>query len=256
MGTDSMYLDKVTAGYRSGWRLGPVTTAFNRGVTALIGPNGAGKTTLMRVLTGTLRPRSGVVMRDGDALHRRSQWSRHRATLGYVPQECRWTQSWRVGEFVEFCAAMYRVPRAEITARSEKALAAVGADELLGSRLGALSGGQRQRVFLAAALVHDPEVLVLDEPTVGLDPGERISFREHLVGQSESRAVILSTHLMDDVALAADEVKLLATGRIVWHGSVDELVAAGEDSGSRNHLSAAERGYLNLTGYTIGGDRS
>ena len=64
-------------------------------------------------------------MRDGDALHRRSQWSRHRATLGYVPQECRWTQSWRVGEFVEFCAAMYRVPRAEITARSEKALAAV-----------------------------------------------------------------------------------------------------------------------------------
>ena len=239
-------LDDVVVRYRSGWQLGPVSVSFPVGVSALIGPNGAGKTTMLGILTGTTTPKCGTLRRNGRLIARRGEYSRYRSHVGYVPQECSWSPSWAVEDFLAFCARMYRVSSADIERRCQAVMSELNIDQFARQSIGTLSGGQRRRVFLAAALVHDPEILILAEPTVGLDPGERISFRRHVVEQAASRVVVLSTHLMDDVALSADRVHLVDAGRITWSGTLPELMAAAGESDSQDHLTVAERGYLYL----------
>lgn len=246
MSSDTIELDEVVVRYRSGWQLGPVSATFPVGVSALVGPNGAGKTTMLAVLTGIKRPRAGTLRRDGQPVRRRREGSGYRAHIGYVPQECTWSPSWPVEDFLAFCARMYRVPFTQVRHRCQGVMSDLNVGQFAHQPIGTLSGGQKRRVFLAAALVHDPEVLILDEPTVGLDPGERISFRRHVVEQAASRVVVLSTHLMDDVALSADQVHLVDGGHITWSGTLPELMAAAGESDSQDHVSVAEQGYLHL----------
>ncbi len=228
--------------YRSGWRLGPIDLSLRTGVTALIGPNGSGKSTLIRLLAGIALPKSGHIEFEGKPLSTGSQVSNYRRYVGYLPQDPRWGASWRVCDYVDFVAQGYGISRADCAAARETALTAAGASDFTSRKLGSLSGGERQRVHLATAIIHDPQILILDEPTVGLDPAERVRIRNFLRDQATKRSVLLSTHLMDDVAMSADVIHIMLGGNLLWHGDVAALESvAGVVPGG---LSAAEAGYL------------
>ena len=156
MSSDTIELDEVVVRYRSGWQLGPVSATFPVGVSALVGPNGAGKTTMLAVLTGIKRPRAGTLRRDGQPVRRRRDGSGYRAHIGYVPQECTWSPSWPVEDFLAFCARMYRVPSTQVRHRCQDVMSDLNVGQFAHQPIGTLSGGQKRRVFLAAALVHDP----------------------------------------------------------------------------------------------------
>lgn len=245
--TGQLLCDEVVFRYRSGWRLGPLSSTLDPGVTAIVGPNGAGKTTLLRMLAGVRRPHAGRLVLGGTPVASEREWSEYRRRVGYLPQHSTWLSSWSVREFVGYVASAYGIPRARREPLVERALTTTSISDLAGTRLGELSGGQSQRVFLAAALVHEPEVLILDEPTVGLDPAERVRFRATISELAHERVVVLSTHLMDDVALTARNVVLVDEGRLAWQGRVAEVLEAGDDAAS-SQLSRAESGYLKLLG--------
>lgn len=230
--------------YRSGWQLGPFSADFPVGTVALIGPNGSGKSTLLRLLAGIRRAREGELLSGGEPVVTARQLSDHRRRVGYMPQGASWAKSWRCGDFLDYVAHGYGLPGSRLAEARDRALESTGMRNLAAHRLGSLSGGQRQRVFLAAALVHDPQILILDEPTVGLDPAERVRFRRMLHQQASERVVVISTHLMDDVTLSAQTVLVVRDGVLVWSGDVPGLQAlAGAGSAG---ISAAEAGYLAL----------
>lgn len=237
---------QVEFGYRGGWRLGPIDLELNRGVTALIGPNGAGKSTLIRMLAGITIPHSGGLYHRGELLRRGNAVNEFRRNVGYLPQHPRWSSGWLVRDYVDFVAMGYGVRRRECASAREGALEAAGAVEFSDRRLGTLSGGQRQRVHLAAAIAHGPAVLILDEPTVGLDPAERVRIRTFLREQAVHRSVLLATHLMDDVAMSADRIVVMLDGTVKWCGDVAALEAMAPVS--QGGISRAEAGYLAVVG--------
>ena len=238
-------LDEVEFAYRSGWRLGPLSLDVPTGVTALIGPNGAGKSTLIRVLVAAERPKRGELRFEGARVAGRGV-DGYRRRVGHLPQDARWDDAWSVADYVDFVAQAHGVPRKACAEARAEALRSAGASDVEGRRLGSLSGGRQQRVHLATAIVHDPDVLVLDEPTAGLDPAERIRVRSFVKEQGASRAILLSTHLMDDVAMAADAIAVMRDGKILWSGSTSELEARG--SRPEPGQSRAEAGYLAAIG--------
>ena len=217
-------------------------TVQSVGVTALLGVNGAGKSTVLNLLATVTRPDRGTVEILGRDTGSVSALGRIRSSLGYLPQEADWTGSLQVAEFVEYFAWLRRMPRRTRTAAVELALERTDTARLAGRRLSALSGGERQRAMLASAIVHEPAFLVLDEPTVGLDPEQRHHFRRVLAELGESRCVLLSTHLLEDVADIAATVLVLHAGRIAFHGSPAELGERSWDDvgGTR----AIEQGFL------------
>lgn len=170
----------ICFGYRGGWRLGPVDLDLSGGVTALVGPNGAGKTTLIRILAGQTRAQEGELAVDGVVIRSGRAVDEYRRRVGYLPQDARWAGGWRARDLVDFAAQSFGIARRATPAARQRALAMAGAAEFEERRLGSLSGGQRQRVHLAVALDHDPDILILDEPTAGLDPAERIRIRNVL----------------------------------------------------------------------------
>ena len=200
------------------------------GVTGLVGPNGAGKTTLLRILATVLAPDAGTVRLLGrgpaDADGRRAI----RRRLGYLPQEPGYHRGFTVFEFVDYVAILKEMTNRR--ARHDevrRAIAEVGLESVSGKRIRALSGGMRRRLGLAQALLGDPELLVLDEPTVGLDPEQRLRFRELVAGLGEDRTVLLSTHQTDDVMNLCHHVVVLHEGRVRFAGDPPALaeIAAG-----------------------------
>jgi len=201
------------------------------GVTALVGRNGAGKTTLMRVLTGALKPTAGVVRVNGHDIHGMSAAMRaHRQGLGWQPQEPRLPPRMRVSRFLEYAAWLKRLSPSEGQGAVDTALAAVDLSDLRDRRLGVLSGGQRRRAALAAAIVGDPTLLLLDEPTLGLDPIQRSHFLGVVRKLAPDRSIVLATHLMEDVELASDRWVVIDGGRIVAARDVDRSSPAALSS--------------------------
>jgi len=175
--------------------LSGLSTSFGNGVTAIVGPNGAGKSTLLRVLAGTLKPRSGLVDWDGLRPYESSSaLKEYHRTLGWVPQSVRLPGSFRVDQLLEHAAWLKAVPRQESTALIARARAATDIDRYRSQRIGRLSGGQQQRVLLAAALVNAPRLIILDEPTAGLDPEQRERFLSIVTSLGKSTCVVLATH--------------------------------------------------------------
>lgn len=201
------------------------------GVTGLLGPNGAGKSTLMRCLATTQAPRSGEIRALGLNPADRTQRTELRRRLGYLPQDPGFYPHFTVFELVDYVAILK-----ELTARTERhrqvraVLADVGLTDRATTRVSKLSGGMKQRLAFAQALLADPELLILDEPTVGLDPEQRMRFRTLISRLGESRTVLLSTHQTEDVAALCERVVVLFAGRVRFDGSPGELagVAAGE----------------------------
>lgn len=170
----------------------------DRGVFVLLGPNGAGKTTLLRLLTGDLRPSHGKVLVDGQDPARQ-----HRSTLarvGWMPQEIRLPRNFRLSEFVAYAGWLKGLEWSLATARAGLSLERVGLADRSGDRIRQLSGGMMRRAAFAAAVVHDPPILLLDEPMAGLDPEQRAQLRSIIVEQGARSCVVLSTHILQDSA--------------------------------------------------------
>ncbi|MFJ6674722.1 ATP-binding cassette domain-containing protein [Actinosynnema sp. NPDC091369] len=222
------------------WSIGP-------GVTGLLGPNGAGKTTLLNLLVGVTKPHSGRLLFEGHD---------HRpGSIGFVPQRFSLVGGMTVLDTVSYSAWVNGIAENRCAAAAEAALRTVHLEEQARTKVRSLSGGQRQRVGVAAALAHEPEVLILDEPTVGLDPAQRLRLREVVADIGRSRTVLLSTHLIEDISHLCERVGVLAEGRLVFDGTEAELTALIEDSDSTGVLgSPFERAYRALVD-RLGGAR-
>jgi len=218
-------------------------------VTALLGPNGAGKTTLLRCLVGLAVPECGEVVVGDEPLGAGGQaWAR----VGYVPQHAALPPLVRVWDVVGYAGWLSGLDGTVLDARVQAALDSLQVADLAGRRVRTLSGGQRQRVALATGIVHDPSVLVLDEPTAGLDPGQRMRVRGIIKGLAADRPVLMSTHLTEDVEHVAGRVAILAGGKIRYQGPTDGLPLPVRPAGvSDDRLgSAFERAYDDLiSGY-------
>ncbi|SEF27455.1 ABC-type multidrug transport system, ATPase component [Amycolatopsis pretoriensis] len=213
--------------------------SLGKGVHGLLGPNGAGKTTLIRALATVLRPASGTLTLLGGtelrALRRR---------IGYLPQNFGYYKRFTVREFVEYLAWLKEMSKEDIPGAVQRAIERVGLADRANDRMRTLSGGMVRRVGIAQAIVNDPDILLLDEPTAGLDPAQRVRFRELMQELGQDSCVLISTHLVEDVATACTDVVLFADGKLVFQGSPAELAAAGsaDDVGD----SPIERGYSAL----------
>lgn len=196
---------------RGEFHLGPVDLTLGRGLTILLGVNGAGKSTLITTLVGLRRPESGAVSMSGlDPYSRRNRKEFMRA-VGLVPQDSPLLAAARIEDVLDYAAWLKGVRRHVAATRIPALLEKLRIEGLRGRKVGALSGGERRRVSIGAALVHEPRLLVLDEPTVGLDPIQRVSLREVLIDLATERTLLLSTHLVEDVT-GADRVVALGGG--------------------------------------------
>jgi len=214
------------------------------GVHGLLGPNGAGKTTLMRALATVVKPAGGRLTLLGEPAGGRADLRRVRRGIGYLPQQFGFYPRFTVREFVEYMAWLKEMPKAAVPGATQRAIDRVGLTAKADARMKTLSGGMLRRAGIAQAIVNDPALLLLDEPTVGLDPEQRLDFRELLRDVGVDSCVLVSTHLVEDVVAACTDVVLINEGRLVHHGTPDDLAAQGGagDAGD----SPAERGYSAL----------
>ncbi|MFJ8596068.1 ABC transporter ATP-binding protein [Streptomyces sp. NPDC093598] len=231
--------------------LDDVSLRLTGGVTGLLGPNGAGKTTLLRVLATALPADRGAftVLGHDPGTTRGRQEVRRR--LGYLPQTPGFHPDFTAFEFVDYVAILKEMTDRSARHREvRRVLDDVGLAEVRGKRIRKLSGGMRQRVALGAALVGDPGFLVLDEPTVGLDPEQRMRFRELIAQAGEGRTVLLSTHQTEDVAMLCHRVLVMAGGRMRFEGTPAELTAraAGRVWSSTERDPGAKAGWRTGTG--------
>lgn len=190
-----------------------------------LGPNGAGKTTTMRVITGYMPATSGTVAVDGFDVFEQSFEVRRR--IGYLPETPPLYLEMRVTKYLEHVARLKGVGRNEIGNARDRVIACCGLEDVAGRLCGHLSKGFRQRVGLAQALIHDPQVLVLDEPTIGLDPAQIIEIRELIRSLATERTVVLSTHILPEVAQICQKVVIINAGRVVLEGDIASVTAQG-----------------------------
>jgi len=220
----TLVMDAISKRYREMVALHAISLTLQPGVTGLLGPNGAGKSSLIRIVATVARPTSGVlsfdgrdVLRDPNAL---------RANLGYLPQDCGVYPQLTADEFLQYVAALKNIRGAAARRQIDELLEALNLTHVRRRPLGTFSGGMRQRVAIAQALLGDPAVIVADEPTVGLDPQERVNFRDLIRRLGAERIILLSTHIVSDLELVADRVVILKSGRIVADGTVTAIAAA------------------------------
>ncbi|MGL4744915.1 MAG: ABC transporter ATP-binding protein [Dermatophilaceae bacterium] len=238
--THTVDISDVTFAYRRRRVLSGASWSIGRGVTALLGPNGAGKTTLIRCIVGLAKPRVGVVRVMGRPVSEGGSVG----TVGYVPQRPELPDICRVVDAVEYAAWLNGVGGEAAGGKVTRTLAMLDIADLADRRIRTLSGGQRQRVAIAVGVVHEPAVLILDEPTAGLDPGQRLRVRDAIRRLGAERSVLLSTHLTEDVEHLADSVGVLVGGQVRFSGSVAELAeGVGVGSDIDRPGSAFERGY-------------
>lgn len=207
--------------------------SFHPGVTALTGSNGSGKTTLLRACALLLRPSAGSVSLGDRGPGRRTSLRRYREGIGYLPQAPDFPGHFTAREAVTYAAWLRGVPRSRRAEAVHRVIEDLHLTDVADARLRSLSGGNRQRTHIAQAVVHEPAVLLLDEPTTGIDVEHRIELRTYLARMSRTRCVVLSTHHTEDIELLADRVVSLREGRVVFDGTPAELMArAGAGAGA------------------------
>lgn len=219
-----------------------VSFKIDTGVYGLLGPNGAGKSTMIRIITGSMRASSGEVLYNGSRI--RENEKAYKKILGYVPQRQGMYDSFTAARFLEYMAVLKELKRKEIPEEVERVLKIVGLQEDALRRLGGFSGGMKQRVLIAQALLGDPRIIILDEPTAGLDPKERIKIRNFISRIGENRTILLATHVVSDVESIAREILLLGDGVLkekdtprelcaMLDGSVFECILPGQEGFDR-----------------------
>lgn len=222
-------IKKLSKQYPGGkYALREVDLEIGSGMFGLLGPNGAGKTTLMRILVTLLEPSSGEVTIDGLALHKHRKQVRQ--MTGYLPQDFSVFSKLKVWEFLDYVASLNGVREKRVRlAKIDQLLEDVGLFDVRDRRTSKLSGGMKRRLGIAQTLIGDPRIMIVDEPTTGLDPEERVRFRNLLADlSSQDMIILLSTHIVGDISSTCANVALLNAGKIVFDGSPDELISAAK----------------------------
>lgn len=219
----SLVIEQVSKQYApQRWALQDLGLELGAGVVGLLGPNGAGKSTLMRILATVTKPTSGRVLWEGIDITRRPEALRPQ--LGYLPQDFGVYPHLSAIEMLNYMAAVKGLARGPARARVDWLLQLVNLTQAAKRPLGTYSGGMRQRVGIAVALLNDPRLLIMDEPSVGLDPEERVGLRNLLSGLASERLVLLSTHVVSDIESVASDLVLIANGRLLLHAPPEELL--------------------------------
>ena len=215
-------LENISKLYGDTIALEHINLTLEHGIYGLLGPNGAGKTTLMRVMADLLVPSTGRVLLDGQDIS--VMGAAFRKKLGYLPQDFGVYPNFTAEQFLLYIARLKGLSKFEAKQQTDKLLRLVGLEDKSRKKLKGFSGGQRQRVGIAQALLGDPEILILDEPTAGLDPEERIRFRGIISNLSQQKTVLLSTHIVSDLEAVANEVILLQKGNVLAVKKPNELL--------------------------------
>lgn len=215
-------IDRLTKHYGSKIAVDCVSATLKKGVYGLLGANGAGKTTLMRMLCAILESTSGGVFLNGKDII--EMGADYRNVLGYLPQDFGYYPGYTAMEFLMYVSALKGIPKSIARKRTVELLEEVGLGDAADRKVRTFSGGMKQRIGIAQALLNHPEILILDEPTAGLDPKERVRFRNLLSDYAGDKIVILSTHIVSDIEAIADEVLFMKKGKFVLQGSVPALI--------------------------------
>ena len=201
-----------------------LNVTMTTGVYGLLGVNGAGKTTLMRMLCTLLKPTSGTIYCDGKDIF--SMDSEYRKLLGYLPQEFGFYPEFTIKDYLLYIASLKGIRPIVAKKRVKELVVKVGLQKAINKKMKNLSGGMKRRVGIAQAMLNNPKILILDEPTAGLDPNERIRFRNLISELAEERLVLLSTHIVSDIEYIANEIWLFKDGKLMYKGSSEEVIGS------------------------------
>lgn len=213
-----LVIDRLTKQYQNRIAVDRISLSLEKGVYGLLGANGAGKTTLMRMICGILKPTGGTITFDGTDVSEES----YRAILGYLPQDFGYYPEFTAMDFLLYLAALKGIPRAQAKRKAAELLKLVSLQDVSQKKIKTFSGGMKQRLGIAQALLNDPKLLVLDEPTAGLDPKERVHFRNLIKDLGKDNIVLLSTHIVSDIEHIADEVLMMKDGQLIFRGKWDD----------------------------------
>lgn len=216
-------LDRLSKQFDNAIAVARVSATFTPGVYGLLGANGAGKTTLMRMICDILKPTSGRVLWNGAPIETLGE--DYRTCLGYLPQDFGYYPDFTALDFMLYLATLKGLDATSARRRSYQLLELVGLQKVAKRKIRTFSGGMKQRLGIAQAVINDPAILVLDEPTAGLDPKERVRFRNLISSLSQDKIVILSTHIVSDVEFIANRILVMKQGSILTGGTVEEIVA-------------------------------
>ena len=204
-----------------------MTFTMNNGVYGLLGVNGAGKTTLMRMLCTLLKPSQGNITWNGMDIF--EMGGEYRKLLGYLPQDFGFYPEFTVKDYLLYITTIKGMKSSIAKKRVKELIAQVGLEKVANKKMKKLSGGMKRRAGIAQAMLNNPQILILDEPTAGLDPNERIRFRNLISELSEDRIVLLSTHIVSDIEYIANEILLMKEGQLLQRGTVEELVSTMDE---------------------------
>lgn len=210
----ALVIDRVSKQYKNKIAVDRVSVTLEQGVVGLLGANGAGKTTLIRMICGILEPSSGTVSFNGVNAGREE----YRAMLGYLPQDFGYYPEFTARDFLLYFAALKGIQKRQARQMTDELLELVTLQDVAKKKIKTFSGGMKQRLGIAQALLNHPKLLVMDEPTAGLDPKERVKFRNILDTLGEESLVLLSTHIVSDVEHIADEVLMMKDGQLIFKG--------------------------------------
>jgi len=209
-----LVIDRLTKQYQTKIVVDRISVSLQKGVYGLLGANGAGKTTLMRMICGILKPTGGSITFDGMDVSEES----YRSVLGYLPQDFGYYPEFNATDFLLYLASLKGIPRAQAKRKAEELLELVSLQDVSRKKIKTFSGGMKQRLGIAQALLNDPKLLILDEPTAGLDPKERVRFRNLIEDLGKDNIVLLSTHIITDIEHIADEVLIMKDGQLIFQG--------------------------------------
>lgn len=220
-----LIIDRVSKQYKNKIAVDRISIKLQKGVYGLLGANGAGKTTLMRMICGILKPESGTISFDGMDVSEEN----YRAILGYLPQDFGYYPEFTGMDFLLYMAALKGIGKAQANRKSNELLQLVSLQDVAKKKIKTYSGGMKQRLGIAQALLNQPKVLILDEPTAGLDPKERVRFRNLIKDWGKENIILLSTHIVSDIEHIADDVLMMKDGQLIFSGCLEETKGNLED---------------------------
>lgn len=232
-------LCEITKKYKDKLALDHVSMSLDNGIYGILGPNGAGKSTLMNIITGNLRPDGGIVKWNGE--NAEAMGAAYRSLLGYAPQQQGMYDTFSGRRFLSYMAALKGISKKDMPGEIEKVLSYVNMTEASNRRIGTYSGGMKQRILIAQSVLGNPRLVVLDEPTAGLDPKERVRIRERIAALAGEKIILVSTHVVSDIESIARKIILIRSGKILDQAGVEELC-------QRYQASCLEAVYMKLFG--------